>query len=84
MRATALIRKWLELELMQEQIAKQLREVKEEFQQNHLDILEEIRDSTDIRIQYRWNKRLYEGVFMRKMLDAQIQGVWKHWKEPVS
>lgn len=75
MRTTALIRKLLELELLEAEAARQARFLKRQLQQKNVAILERDDRELDIRIQYRWNGRVYETIFMRPMLDAEVRGM---------
>lgn len=79
MRPTALIRKMMELEILEEKIAQQMRTLKQQLQQQNISILERNHRVLDIRIQYRWNGRIHEAVFMKAMLDAEVQGRCKEW-----
>lgn len=74
MRGTALLRKMIELEMLQEQVAYQLRMVKQQMRQEGLELIQRQERPLDIHVQYRWKGSLYEGIFMRPMLDAEVQG----------
>ncbi|MFC4766704.1 hypothetical protein [Effusibacillus consociatus] len=79
MRVTAVIRKILELEIFEQQISQQMRGLKQQLRQKDISILERHNRPLDIWIQYRWNGRVHEVVFMRSMLDAEMQGLLRRW-----
>jgi DNA-binding GntR family transcriptional regulator len=79
MRVTALIRRALELEMLAELVAHQSQAIRQELRQHHVIILEQTKGEHDVRIQYRYNDRLYEATYMRPMLDSVVRGVLRPW-----
>ncbi|BCJ86743.1 hypothetical protein [Effusibacillus dendaii] len=78
-RPTALIRKLLELEIFEEHLLQQMRKLKQQLQQQNISILDRSNQASDIWIQYRSGERVREAVFMRAMLDAEVQGKIRQW-----
>lgn len=79
MRATALIRQWLELELLQERVARLRRKVRQQLQQQEIDVVEREARPADICVRYRQKGRLYEAAYMRPMLEAEVQGILQRY-----
>lgn len=74
MRPTAIIRNILELELIQQTIACQLRSLKKALNDSQVTILRQEETAMDIHVEYRNNGHLYKAIFLRPMLDASVRG----------
>lgn len=70
-RPTAILRRLLVLESIQEQITREITRLKEQMRMDGLQIIDRQTDQMDVRIQYRFGNHYDEAIFMRKMLDAE-------------
>ena len=69
-RPTALIRRLLIVEALQESMAREMARIKEKMRADQLRIIDRRDNVQDIRIQYIQGTQHEEAIFMRKMLDA--------------
>ena len=74
MRPTDLIRQLLIQELLQERIATRGKKLRQKLREADVVIIDRIDRPMDIWIQYRFHHRIYEGVYMRAMLEAEFDG----------
>lgn len=71
-RPTALIRQLIVLEMLQDQIVRQIRFLKQRMKQSDIVMIERQNRSLDIWIQYSYKQREYEALYMCAMLEAEV------------
>ncbi len=71
LRPTALIRRLLIVEALQEYMTRELALIKEQMREEDLRLIDRKDNSHDIWIQYKNGREFDEAIFMRKMLDAE-------------
>lgn len=79
MRPTVLIRRMLQIEYLQAELSRQMREVRRELQRQGITVLQTERRPLDVRVQYRVDGRHYEALFMIPMLHAEVEGWFRRW-----
>lgn len=79
MRPTALIRRMLQIEYLQEELSRQMRAVKQELKSQGVTIIEAEHRAMDVRVCYKANGRHHEVLFMTPMLQAEAEGVFRQW-----
>ncbi len=72
-RPTALIRRLLVLESLQEYMAHEISQVKAQMRNDGIKIIDRKVNLQDIWIQYRYESHYDEAIYMRKMLDAETR-----------
>lgn len=72
MRPTALIRRLLQLELIEAEVSRQLRSLRHLLAQQGIAIIDRQDREMDIWIQFRWNNRVHEALYMKPMLEAEL------------
>ena len=70
-RPTALIRRLLIVEALQESMAREMARIKEKMRADQLRIIDRRDNVQDVWIQYIQGTQHEEAIFMRKMLDAE-------------
>lgn len=70
-RPTALIRRLLIVEALQESMAREMARIKEKMRADQVRIIDRRDNVQDIWIQYIQGTQHEEAIFMRKMLDAE-------------
>lgn len=71
-RPTALIRRLLILEMLQNGITQQIRSLKQQIAQSDIVIIERQSRTLDVWIRYSYRQREYEALYMRAMLEAEV------------
>ncbi|HHY66505.1 MAG TPA: hypothetical protein GX517_04795 [Alicyclobacillus sp.] len=79
MRPTALIRRVLQLDYLQEDLSRQMRAVKQDLQSQDITIIEVEHRAMDVRVQYKVNGYHHEALFMMPMLHAEVNGLFRRW-----
>lgn len=74
MRPTDLIRKLLVLEMIGDQLASELRMVRQQMRDTDVRIIDRHDEAVDVRVEYQHGARIHNIVFMRPMLDADVEG----------
>lgn len=74
-RPTDLIRQLLIQEMVQDRVLLQGKKLRQMLREADIVILDRIDRPLDIWIQYRFHHRIYEGVYMRTMLEAEFEGL---------
>ncbi|MFD1675381.1 hypothetical protein [Alicyclobacillus fodiniaquatilis] len=77
-RPTALIREVLLLQLLEETVHKELVTAKRVLQEAGVEIIESRDTVMDVRVQYRFEQRLFDDIYIKRMLDAEVRGYLKH------
>ncbi len=73
-RPADLIRQLLIQELWQNRIADQGKGLRKMLKDADVVILDRVDRPLDIWVQYRFHHRIYEGVYMRAMIEAEFEG----------
>ncbi|MFD1675389.1 hypothetical protein [Alicyclobacillus fodiniaquatilis] len=77
-RPTVLIREVLLLQLLEETVHKELMAAKRVLQEAGVEIIESRDTVMDVHVQYRFEQRLFDGIYIKRMLDAEARGYLKH------
>ncbi|PWI56707.1 hypothetical protein [Sulfoacidibacillus thermotolerans] len=70
-RPTALIRRLLITEALQEFMTREVVRIKEEMRAEGIKILDRKDNPQDVWVQYKFGNEFEEAIFMRRMLDAE-------------
>lgn len=73
-RPTDLIRQVLIQELLQEWVTARGKILRQKLREADVVIIDRIDRPMDIWVQYRFHHRIYEGIYMREMLEAEFAG----------
>lgn len=71
-RPTDLLRQLLIQELWQEHVTARGRALRKQLKEADIVIIDRIDRPMDVWIQYRFHHRIYESVYMRAMLEAEV------------
>lgn len=72
MRPTTLIRRMLQLEMIEAEVSRQIRSLRHLLEQEGITVVDRKDREMDIWIQYRWDNRVHEALYMKPMLKAEL------------